>query len=96
MKITKNTKKLPYIPDRPFWILIIRGSGSGKTNALLDLVKEQDGFDKIYCHAKDISQPKYDFLIKKCEYAGIKHFNDLNAFIECSNAMDGIYENIGD
>ena len=34
--------------------------------------------------------------MKKREDAGIKHFNDPNAFIECSNTMDDVYENIGD
>ena len=74
--------------------MIIGGSGSGKTNALLNLIKEQDDIDKIYLYAKDLSEPKYEFLIKKCEDAGTKHFNDSNAFIECSNTMDDVYENI--
>ena len=50
--------------------------------------------DKIYLYAKDLSKPKYEFLIKKRESPGIKHLNDLNAFIECSNTMDDVYENI--
>ena len=49
---------------------------------------------KIYLYAKDLREPKYDFLIKNRENAGIKNSNDPNAFIECSNAMDDIYENI--
>ena len=75
-------------------MFIIGGSGSGKTNALLNLIKEQDGIDKIYMYAKDLSDPKYEFSIKEHEDAGIKHLNDLNAFIECSNTMDDVYENI--
>ena len=47
-------------------------------------------------YAKDLGKPNYEFLIKKREDAGIKHFNDLNAFIECSNTMDDVYENIDD
>ena len=47
------------------------GSGSGKPNALLNLIKEQDDIDKIYLYAKDLSKPKYDFLIKKHEDVGI-------------------------
>ena len=43
-------------------------------------------------YAKDLREPKYEFLIKKREDAGIKHFNDPNAFIECSNAIDDVYE----
>ena len=72
------------------------GSGSGKTNALLNLIKEQDDIDKIYLYAKDLSEPKYEFLIKKHEDTGTKYFNDPNAFIECSNTMDDVYENIDD
>ena len=73
MKTTKNNKKWPYIPDHLYRILIIGSSGSGKTNALLDLIKEQDDINKIYLHAKDLSEPKYEFFIKKHEDAGIKH-----------------------
>ena len=92
----EHNEKWPYIPDHPYRILIIGGSGSGKTNALLNLIKEQDDIDKIYLYAKDLSEPKYEFLIKKCEDAGTKHFNDSNAFIECSDTMDDVYENIDD
>ena len=56
---------------------------SGKTNALLNLIKEQDDIDKIYLHAKDLRETKYEFLIKKCENVGIKRLNDSIAFIEC-------------
>ena len=51
-KTTKNNEKWPYIPDYPYRILIIGGSGSGKTSALLNLVNEQDDIDKIYLYAK--------------------------------------------
>ena len=57
----------------PYRILITGGSGSGKTNALLNLIKKEDDIDKIYLNAKDLSEPKYDFLIEKRENAGIKH-----------------------
>ena len=67
-----------------------------KTNTLLNLIKEQDDIDKIYLYAKDLSEPKYEFLTKKRENAGIKHLSDPNAFIECSNTMDDVYENIND
>ena len=92
----EHNEKWPYIPDHPYRILTIGGSGSGKTSALVNLIKEQDDIDKIYLYAKDLSEPKYEFLIKKCEDAGTKHFNDSNAFIECSNTMDDVYENIDD
>ena len=93
---TEHNGKLPYIPDHPYRILIIGGSASGKTNTLLDLINEQNDIDKIYLYAKDLSEPKYEYLIKKRENVGIKHVNNLNTFIECSNIMDDVYENIHD
>ena len=51
--------------------MIIGGSGSRKTNTLLNLINEQNNIDKIYLYAKDLSEPKYEFLIKKHENAGI-------------------------
>ena len=93
---TKRSKDLPYIPDHPYGILIIGGSGSGKTNALLNLINEQSDLDKIYLYAKDLSEPKHEHLIKKCEDVGIKHVNNLNAFIEYSNTIADVYENIND
>ena len=97
MKTTKNnSEKWPYIPDRPYRILTIGGSGSGKTNTLLNLKKEKDDINKTYLYAKYLSQPKYEFLIKRREDVEIKHLNDLNAFIECSNTMDDVYENTDD
>ena len=76
--------------------MIIGGSGSGKTNTLLNLINEQNDIDKIYLYARDLSEPKYEYLVKKREDAGIKHLNNPNAFIECSNTMDDVYENIDD
>ena len=76
--------------------MIIAGSGSGKTNALLNLIKEQGDIDKMYLYVKDLSELKYEFLIKKREDAGINHFNDPNALIECSNTMDDVYDNTED
>ena len=92
----EHNKKWPYIPDHLHRILIIGGSGSGKTNTLLNLINEQNDIDKIYLYARDLNEPKYKILIKKREDAGIKHLNDPNAFIECSNTMDDVYENIDD
>ena len=90
----EHNEKWPFIPDHPYRILIIGGSGSGKTNALLNLINEQNDIDKIYLYARDLNEPKYKILIKKRKDAGIKHLNDPNAFIECSNTMDDVYENI--
>ena len=92
----EHNNKWLYIPDHPYRILIIGRSGSGNTNALLNLVKKQDDIGKIYLYAKDLSKPKYEFLIKKRDDAEIKHLNNSNAFIERSNTMDDVYENIDD
>ena len=45
-------------------------------------------------YAKDLSEPKYQFLIEKRENVGIKYLNYQKLFIECSNSMDDIYEDI--
>ena len=59
---------------------------------MINLIKKQHDhvIDKIYLYARDLNEPKYQFLIKKCENAGIKHYNNPNAFIECSHSMDDI------
>ena len=92
----KHNKKWPYIPDHQYRILIIGGSGSGKTITLLNLINEQKDIDKIYLYAKDLSEQKYEYLIKNRKCTWIKHLDDSKAFIECSNTMDDIYENIND
>ena len=91
---TKHNLKWPYIPDHPYRILIIGGSGSGRTNALLKLINNQPDIDKIYLYAKDPYETKYQFLINKRERTGLKHFNDPKAFIEYSNDMQDVYKNI--
>ena len=88
----EHNKKWQFIVDQPNRILIIGGSGSEKTNALLYLISQQI----CHLHAKDLSKPKYECLTKKHEDVWIKHFNDPNAFIECSNIMDDVYENVDD
>ena len=82
---TNHNEKWPYIPDHPYRILIIGGSGSEKTNTLLNLINEQKDIDKIYLYAKDLSEPKYEYLIKNRENAGIKHL--LNVQIQWMTFM---------
>ena len=50
----------------------------------------------MYVYARDLSEPKYEYLIKKRKDVGIKHLNNPNAFIECTNTMDEVYDNIND
>ena len=79
--------------------LIIGPSGSGKTNYLLNLIlKDNNIIDKIYMYAKDLEEPKRrrEKRRNKKKEAGTKNVNDPTAFIECSNAMDDILENIED
>ena len=76
--------------------MIIVGSGSGKTNTLLNLINEQHDIEKIYLYVRDLNKSKYKILIKNRKDAGIKHLNDPNSFIECSNTMNDVYENIHD
>ena len=79
---TQHNPKWPNIPDHRYRILIIGGSGSGKTNALLSLINNQPDIDKVYLYVKDPYEPKYQYLIKKRENVGLKHLNDPKAFIE--------------
>ena len=80
--------------DHPSWILIIGGSDSGKTNALLNLTNKEVDIDQTYLNAKDPSETKYRLLINKREITGLKYFNDSKAFIEYSFDMDDIHKNI--
>ena len=91
---SEHNLKWPYIPDHPYRMLIIGGSGSRKTNALLNLIKNQPDIDKIYLYAKDPYEVKYHYLINKSEKVGICHINDPKAFIEYSNDMQDVYKNI--
>ena len=67
-----------------------------RKNKRINLINEQNDFYKIYLYARDLSEPKYEYLNKKLEDAGIKHINNQNAFINCSNTMDDVYVNIHD
>ena len=84
---TQHNLKLSYIRDHSYRILIIGGSGSGKTNALLNLINKEPDIDKIYLYAKDPCEAKCQYLINKRESTELKHFNDPKAFIKYSNDM---------
>ena len=89
-----SNKKKKEDNDWPFRMLIIGPSGSGKTNTLLHLINNLHPIDKIYLYAKDIHEPKYEYLINKREQAGIKNLDDPKAFIEYSDDMDDVLNNI--
>ena len=78
------------MPDHPYRILIVGGSGSGKTNALINLLNHEPDIDKIYLYAKDPYETKYQLLINKREYISLKYLDNSNAFIEYSNNVDDI------
>ena len=91
---TEHNPKWPYIPDHSYRILIVSGSGSGKTNALLNLIKDQPDIDKIYLYAKDPYEAKYQYLFNIHEKARLNHYNDPKAFMEYSNDMQYVYKNM--
>ena len=80
--------------DWPFRMLIKGPSGSAKTNTLLHLIYKFHPIDKIYLYAKDTDEEKYQYLINKIEPVGIKNLNDPYAFMEYSNDMNDVLENI--
>ena len=78
----------------PFRMLIIGPSGSGKPYTLLHLINNLHPIDKTYLYAKDIHEPKYEYLINKREQAGIKNLNDAHAFIEYSDDVNDVLDDI--
>ena len=93
-KKPEHNKNWLHTPDQPYRILVISGSGSGKTNALLNLTEKPTRIDKIYSYTKDPYEAKYQYLINIREKVGIDHFDDPKAFIEYSNDMHYVYKNI--
>ena len=91
---TEHNENWSQTPDKPYRILIIGGSGSGKTNVVLNLIENQPDIDKIYLHVKDPYEEKYQYLINKREGVGIDHFNNPKAFIEYANDMHDVYKNV--
>ena len=91
---TEHNLKWPYIPDPLYSTSIIGGSGSGKTNALLNLINNQPNIDQVYLYAKDPFEAKCQYLINKHEKVELKHYDGLKVFIEYSNDMQDVYKNI--
>ena len=89
-QIKKHNPNWLQISDHPCRLLIIGGSGSGKTNSLFNLISYKPDIDKIYLYAKDPYQAKYQLLINKRKGTALKHLNDFKSSIEYSNDMDGI------
>ena len=92
----EHNRKWPHILDHPYIILIVGGSGSGKTNALLNLINNQPDIDKIYLYAKDPYEAKYQYLTNKRDKVGIDHLKDPRVYIEYLNDMQDVYKNIED
>ena len=92
--IKEHNLNWPQISVNSYLLLIIGGSGSGKTNLLINLISHQPDIDKIYLYAKDPYEAKYQLLINKRESTDLKHLNDSKAFIENSIDLDDIYKNI--
>ena len=87
----------PYIPDHPCRILIIGGSGLGKTNALLNLIKYQRrDIDKIYLCSKNLFESNYQLFINEREKVGIKTLKNPKVLIDYSQTIDYVYENLED
>ena len=92
----KHNSRWPYIPDHPYRILIVGVSGSGKTNALLNLINNQPDIDKIHLIAKDPYETTYQYLINKREKVRLDNFNSPKAFMEYSSDMSDVYKNTED
>ena len=91
---TEHNRICSYVPGHPYRILIIGGSGSGRTNLLLNLIEDQRDIDKIFLYAKDLYEAKYQYLINIREKVGIDHHTNPGAYIEYSNDMHDVHKNI--
>ena len=83
-----------YIPDSPYRISIIAGSGSGKTNVLWNLLKHQrQDIDKVYLYIKD---PSINYLLTEEKKQELKIKKKAKEFIDYSRKVDNVYENLED
>ena len=65
-RIKIHNPNLPQIPDHTYRILIIGGSGSGKTNSLFNFIIHKPEIDKVYLHAKNLYEAiNYELTIAK-------------------------------
>ena len=92
--INEHNPNWPEIHDHPYRILIVRGSGSGKTNTLLNIINHEPDTDEIYQYCKTPYAAKDQRLINKKESTHLKYLNDSKALTEYSNKKDDIYKNI--
>ena len=60
----------------------------------MNLINNESDVDKIYLSVKDPNETKYQYLINKHEKVDFNHYDDPKAFIEYSNDMQDVYENI--
>ena len=92
-----NNPNWPYILDHRDRILVIGDLGSGKTNMLLNLIKNQrPDIGKIYLYIKDPFESNYQLPINGREKVGIENLKNPNAFMDYSQTIDDVYENIED
>ena len=86
-----------FIPNHPYRTLIIAGPGSGKSNVLLDLIKHQrPDIEKGYLYAKNQFESKYQLLFNGREKVGNENLKNPRAFIDYSQTIDDVYENLED
>ena len=92
-EMKEHNTKWPDIPDHPYRILMVGGSGYGKTNALLNLINHKLNIDNFDLYAKDPYDAKYQFLINKQESTGLNNLYYSKGSIKYLNDMDNIYRN---
>ena len=94
--IKEHNPNWPELSGHPYRVLIVGGSGPGKTYTFLNLINHEPDINKVYLYTKDPHEAKCQLLINKRESIGLNYFNDSKAFIEYPNDMVDIYKNIGE